>query len=166
MRIFGIVLALSFSTLIFSCNSNKVQEKKQADIEVISFKQLKEKIASPTGRLKVINFWATWCKPCIEEMPYFESVAASHVGQVELHFISLDILEDLKNVKGLIQKKKISGNVLLLNETKYDDFMPKINENWSGAIPATLFVDEQGNEYFYEKSFSEKELSELISGLL
>lgn len=165
MRIFGILLVASIVTWVSSCNPKKVQQQKSG-AEVISLQQLKEKISQPSGKLKIINFWATWCKPCIEEMPYFENVANSNTDKVALYFISLDLIEDLTNVDGLIKKKQISANVLLLNETKYDEFMPQINEKWSGAIPATLLVDAQGNEYFYEKSFSEKELSDLIAGLL
>lgn len=147
-----------------SCTNGK-KEQVNSGVDVISFDQLKSEINNPSDKIKIINFWATWCKPCIEEMPYFESVAAANKDKVELHFISLDFVEDLDKVKMLINKKNISANTVLLNETKYDDFMPKIDKNWTGAIPATLFVDKDRNKYFYEQSFSEKELSDVISGL-
>lgn len=164
MRIYNTWLFATLILLAMSCQSTK-EKKVNTGIDVISFEQLKSKIDEPSDKVRIINFWATWCKPCIEEMPYFESVAEAYKDQVELHFISLDFVEDLENVKMLIKKKNIAGNTSLLNETKYDDFMPKIDKSWTGAIPATLFVDKNGNEYFYEKSFSEKELSDVISGL-
>ena len=165
MKIFKTLMIASLFFVVFSCGTKQVKED-VSGVGVISLEQLKEKIAVSSGKIKIINFWATWCKPCIEEMPYFESVASDFGEQVELHFVSLDIIEDLSNVEGLVRKRNITANTLLLNETKYDEFMPKINQEWTGAIPATLFVDEKGNEYFYEKSFSEKELSDLITGLL
>ena len=80
------------------------EKKVKTGIDVISFEQLKSRIDEPSKKIKVINFWATWCKPCIEEMPYFENVAEAYKDEVELHFISLDFVEDLENVKMLIKK--------------------------------------------------------------
>lgn len=150
--------------LIGSCTQQQQEEEK--GFSVISFNQLTEIIDKPTDKMKVINFWATWCKPCIAEMPYFESVAKSQSDNVELIFVSLDFPEDVEKVKTFIKKKNISAEVYLLNDTNYDEFLPKIDKSWSGAIPATLFVNKQENKYFYEKSFTEEELNTVVNSLL
>ncbi|MEL7146563.1 MAG: TlpA disulfide reductase family protein, partial [Bacteroidota bacterium] len=131
----------------------------------VSFEELETEIAKPTDKIKVINFWATWCKPCIEEMPYFDAVARQRKDEVVLYFVSMDFKEELTSVIKFVDKRKPYGEVMLLDDINYDAFMPKIDPTWSGAIPATLFVVPDGKHYFYEKSFSEDELSQLISGL-
>jgi len=160
-----LLIIVAFYSLTTGCNQRQEQEK-QSGIKVVTFEELTEEINLKTNKLKIVNFWATWCKPCIEEMPHFENVANANNDKVELYFISLDFPKELSKVTKFHEKKQLQGNLWLLNETNYDFFMPKIDESWTGAIPATLFVDDSGNKYFYEKSFSEKELSDLIAGLL
>ena len=127
---------------------------------------LESEITKSSNKLKVVNFWATWCKPCIEEMPYFDAVIKQESESATLYFVSLDFVEDLERVTKFVEKKKPYGKVMLLDNINYDSFMPKVDSSWTGAIPATLFVDSSGNQYFYEKSFSQDELSTLILSLL
>ena len=158
---FGCALFL----LLLGCASTPEQQKEEPPVQVISFEKLEEEIAKPSTKLKVINFWATWCKPCIEEMPYFDAVAKNDPDKVSLYFVSLDFPEEKEKLTRFVEKKKPYGQVMMLDDINYDEFMPKIDKEWSGAIPATLFVDADGNQYFYEKSFSKKELSTLVTSL-
>jgi len=115
------------------------------------------------GDIKVINFWATWCKPCIEELPYFEEVNHTY-DNVEVILVSLDLptAVDTK-VKSFLEKKSIQSKVVLLDETDFNAFIDKIDPRWSGAIPATLIVDNSGKRSaFYEKQFQAGELDSAI----
>jgi len=148
----------SLSIVAYSQNAN--------DVIKISFNDLEKEILEKSDKIKIINFWATWCKPCIAEMPSFDEVGTADSENIKLYFVSLDFPEDLTKVINFQQKKKFNSQIILLADTNYDFFMPKISKEWTGAIPATLFVDKDGNKYFYEKPFTKKELSEVVNGFL
>jgi len=133
-------------------------------VDVVKFPELQKQMATTDAPLTVFNFWATWCGPCVKEMPHFEKYANNR--NVDIVFVSMDFIQDLEKVERFVDKKNLNSKVLLLNETDYGSFMSKVSEEWSGAIPATLFVDEWGKTYFHEKEFSEKELDNTIKKYL
>ena len=132
------------------------------DIEVIKFQELDRLINEDSKEIRVFNFWATWCKPCIAELPYFEEINAKHGGDIKVYLISLDFVEDLNSkVISFVQRKKLQSIIKLLDETDYNSFIDKVSTDWSGAIPATLFVDSRnGRQKFYEGEFTRDELNE------
>lgn len=133
------------------------------DVEVIKYPQLLEMIENDEpADIVIYNFWATWCAPCIKEMPYFEKV--NQEEHVVVRFISLDDVEKIENrVKPFIEKKEILSHVYLLDETDYNSFIDKISPDWSGAIPATLIINNKTrSKEFYEKEFHEGELEKLV----
>lgn len=138
-------------------------------IDIIKFNQLESMMKSFTHDVAVFNFWATWCKPCIEEMPYFEEARKSYnSSQLGVYLISMDNAEvvDTK-VKKFIEKKGYSSRVLLLDETDYNAFIDKVDPKWNGTIPATVIIDKKANKkYFYEGSFKENELKEILSKII
>ena len=115
----------------------------------------------------VINFWATWCVPCIEEMPWLNKM----VGQrkdVELIFVSVDNEKAYpEKIRAMINRKKIQATLIWLNETDADVFCPRIDKNWSGSIPATLMVNHKRNyRKFIEQQISPPELRKELRYLL
>ncbi len=145
-----------------------VVNAQEIEIEVIKFNQLSEMITNGKHELEVYNFWATWCKPCIAELPYFEAVNNDKdLGHVKVFLISLDFVEQLDNrVKSFVARRNLTSDIKLLDETDYNAFIDKIDPSWSGAIPATLIVDNiNDKKYFYEKSFEEGELETLIQNI-
>lgn len=127
------------------------------DVKLIKFDKLQSELSAESDKLRIYNFWATWCGPCIKEMPHFEE-ASSQEG-LEIIFVSVDFPNQHDRVKKLVAKKGIQSPVYHLDEKKAGDFIARISENWTGAIPATLFVDKYGEQYFYEKEFSKDELT-------
>jgi thiol-disulfide isomerase/thioredoxin len=91
----------------------------------------------------LINFWATFCGPCIEEIPYFQSIAAKYKNQkVKLLLVSLDFKEYYpQKIAAFAKRFGFTAEIVWLDEEKPDDFCPKIDSSWSGAMPATLFVN-------------------------
>ncbi|WP_445381358.1 TlpA disulfide reductase family protein [Robiginitalea sp. IMCC43444] len=87
----------------------------------------------------VVNFWATWCKPCIKELPYFEELNNSRSGEkVKVILVSLDFPKQVEtNLLPFLEKRKISSEVVVLLDGKYNDWIDKVSPEWSGAIPAT-----------------------------
>ena len=112
----------------------------------------------------VINFWATWCKPCIQEIPSFDSLAQNNKG-VKVLLVSLDFAEDIqKKVNPFLKKNGVKAECVLLDEVNGNEFINKISAKWSGAIPATLFRSGEV-KILVEKKMHLKEISEHIDQL-
>jgi thiol-disulfide isomerase/thioredoxin len=111
----------------------------------------------------VINFWATWCAPCVKELPYFEQLRErNEMKPFKMILVSLDFKSKLEGVKSLIAKKGIQSEVVLLADGRASEWIDLVDSTWSGAIPATLVI-KNNKRYFYEKSYeSYKELEEDI----
>ncbi len=137
-------------------------------VEVVKIDQLVEKISRDTDSLYIINFWATWCLPCIKEMPYFQQASEAYADQkVRFIFVSLDFPDKLDAVNAFVAKKGLKEEVLLLDETNANEWIPRIDDQWSGAIPATLAVmSSQDIHVFKESSFTSEELTEWLDQIL
>ena len=111
-------------------------------------------LADYEGKVVVINFWATWCKPCVTELPYFDQLHASNTDpKTKIVLVSLDFKSQLKSVlMPFLKKNKISAEIVLLADNKYNDWLEKVHPDWSGTIPATLLL--QGDlRQFAEREF-------------
>lgn len=128
-----------------------------------------EKIIAESKTPLIINFWATFCKPCMEEIPHFQKLGKKYEKTgLKLLLVSLDMKDDFPaKVKAFIKNKKISTSTAWLDETNADYFCPRIDNTWSGAIPATLFINNR-NSYrkFTEESLSEEQLEKEIRAVL
>ena len=117
----------------------------------------------------VVNFWATFCKPCIKEIPHFQKLVSQYEkDSVQLLLVSLDMPEMYpEKIKTFANKFKITVPVIFLDETNADIFCPVIDEKWSGAIPATLFINNKiGYRKFFEKEMPEQEFKTELKGLV
>jgi thiol-disulfide isomerase/thioredoxin len=123
------------------------------EVKVIKFNDLEDIIDSKEPDLKIINFWATWCKPCLVELPSFETISEKyHQKGVTVYLVSMDFVSEIERVRAFVKKKKLKSDVLLLNESDYDKWINKVSESWSGSIPATLMI-KAGERKFFEKGF-------------
>jgi thiol-disulfide isomerase/thioredoxin len=136
------------------------------EVSTIKFDQLQELRQSPHDTLYVVNFWATWCKPCIKEMPYFEAAHTQNKDQpVRVILVSMDAVQDMeKRVMPFVQKRNLQSRLYLLDEPDGNTWIDRIEPKWSGAIPATMFFNNKRGQYeFIEREISEQELKELIT---
>lgn len=114
----------------------------------------------------VINFWATWCRPCVKELPYFEQLAKDNAEQpFELVLVSLDFEDKVEAVQSLLTKKEITSKAVILADPQADEWIDKVDASWSGAIPATVLI-KNGKRFFFEKSYeSYEELKQEITNV-
>lgn len=112
----------------------------------------------------VVNFWATWCKPCVQELPAFDSLLAiTNKSPIKIILVSLDFKEDIDTkLKPFISTKNIKCQVVLLDELNGNDYINLISEKWSGAIPATQ-IKHNSNIKFVEKKIHLQELQTQIA---
>lgn len=115
----------------------------------------------------MVNFWATWCQPCVEELPYFERINKEFKNQnVKVILVSLDMSKQVTTrLIPYIQKYNIQSEVVLLNDLDADTWINKVDSSWSGALPATLFYTTE-KRAFFEKSFTYESLLEQLKNFL
>ena len=134
--------------------------------EIIKFPRLEKMIRTPGPEIKVFNFWATWCAPCVKELPLFEAVHNKNDKNVEITLISLDFSDKVSRVDSFVERKKMKLRTYLLDEIDYNAWIDKIDPQWSGSIPATLIINSKtGQRKFIEKELEEGELEKLIEEL-
>lgn len=125
------------------------------NVSVIKITDLEKRIRNNSDTTYIVNFWATWCVPCVKELPDFDSINTTYINKkVKVLLVSLDFKEDLKiKLLPFILTKKIRSEVVLLDELNANYFIPKISDEWSGAIPATLIINNQKklNRFFEKK---------------
>jgi thiol-disulfide isomerase/thioredoxin len=140
--------------------------KGEKSVEVLKWPQLQSILEKDNGKVKIVNFWATWCKPCMQELPDFEKIHLEYKDKnVEVILVSLDQASMANTrVKASLEKNTITARVILLDEVDFNKWINNIDSTWSGAIPATLVIYQKNNvRQFYEKQFSYTELKQIIN---
>lgn len=147
--------------LIVSFAPKSTSEK----IETIGLEQLQAKTMHPENdTLYIVNFWATWCGPCVAELPFFEQAAKDNATKkVKILLISLDFLSEEAKVAAFIKKKNLQNEVYLLNAGDPNKWINAIDTSWDGAIPTTVFYKSGKKVFFHEGDLSQAELNEKIN---
>ncbi|WP_439483459.1 TlpA family protein disulfide reductase [Cyclobacterium plantarum] len=139
-------------------------EEPDPDFKIISFEEFETLTSADSEKLRIYNFWATWCAPCIREMPHFEQASKDN-PELELVFISMDDGRRPERVTSFMERKDIQSPVYLLNDVDFNSWIDKVDKSWTGAIPATLFILPDGKRRFHEGELEENELQNLIDQL-
>jgi thiol-disulfide isomerase/thioredoxin len=131
-------------------------------VPVLKFAQLQQRLAHLSDTTFVVNFWATWCAPCVKELPNFEQLRAANAGKkVKVLLVSLDYASQLdKKVKPFVKQRGLKSEVVLLNEPDPNEYIDKVDAKWSGALPFTLIVNNTTKQRLtFEKELSQTELA-------
>ncbi|WP_343487817.1 TlpA family protein disulfide reductase [Allomuricauda sp. d1] len=148
-------------------NTELIEEQDEVKFPIYDFESFKPLLNKEDDKTYIVNFWATWCKPCIEEMPYFEKTYAEQKQNgVELVLVSLDMPAMWKTrLEPFVEKRGLQGKVVILDDPKMNDWIPKVDENWGGGIPATLIYNKE-KRAFFERGFTYEELNEELKKFL
>ena len=177
MKLFLTIILLTFYAILlaFPLRGSELSHERaklvsQEKIEIVSFKEFEEIVLhNKNDTVYVVNFWATWCKPCIAELSYFEELRKKYSTQkLKVFLISLDFPSKMQaQLIPFLKNREIQSEVMLLDEPDANAWIDKVSPKWSGAIPATLIYNAKMNfRQFYEKSITFEELNEIVEPLI
>ena len=159
--------------LLFFCLGINLSAQKVA---IYKTNDLLKRIYNNSDTLYIVNFWATLCKPCVDELPAFEKIhlaskirsagsVTTSASKVKVLLVTMDFKEDLKKrVKSFLKKNNYQTEVILFDEINGNDFISKIAQQWSGAIPATIITQNNKQRFeFYEKKLSYEFLESILN---
>lgn len=165
------ILSLLALILIVSC---KLEDKKEVEIapkplhtyskdnitvKSYDFSGIENILKKQNDTTYIVNFWATWCVPCVEELPNFEKLNSDYKDKkVKVVLVSIDFPKMVEsNLLPFIEKHDLKSEVVHLNDPDANSWINKVDPTWSGAIPATV-IYKKDKRTFYEKSFTFEEL--------
>ncbi len=136
------------------------------DIPEYTFEEFEPYLHKNDGKVYIINFWATWCKPCIEELPAFEKLDRnSDKNRLEVVMVSLDFPEQAESrLNTFLEKNHYGFKVILLNDPNSNQWIDKVDPSWSGGIPATL-IYKNDQRIFHEGIYTFEKLKNEVEGL-
>ena len=149
----GLIGLLTFSTV------------NAQNVEAIKYETLHEKIASYKDQVVVVNFWATWCAPCVEEIPAFMEINNKYKDNpnFKMLFVSLDRPKVIDKVKKFISDNNMNAEVVLLDDTKrMNEWIPSFDTSWGGNIPVTIIYNKGEKKSFHGQAMTKFELEDEI----
>lgn len=177
MKLIG-PLTVAVAALFFSsCDATKggserkrsVGENYSPEVLVVKYEGLIDALDKKNDTLYVVNFWATWCMPCVKELPHFVSTLKEMSGKrVKLVLVSLDTKNDLetKLIPFLRKEQFVAQHYLLDDNGRMNEWIPRFSADWDGAIPATAFYKNGAQLHFNSGALSEQELRSQINTYL
>jgi len=131
--------ALFLSIVCYLC----IAQLQAQQVSLLSADQLNERLKQGKDTVFVVNLWATWCVPCVKELPFFGRLQHAYPDNpLKILLISLDFRSKIKSeVEPFIKKMKLEQEVFVMNDVDQQTFIDKVDKQWSGSIPATLLVN-------------------------
>ena len=169
-------ILLSILFLAFCCKDqpelkdaslSEAESSEVLQLDIYDYKGLKPLIHKNDDKVHVVNFWATWCAPCVKELPYFEAINKEYSkNNVEVLLVSLDFPRQYDTkLKPFLKEKQLTSKVICFDDVDQNTWIPAIDSTWSGALPATIIY--KGNtRKFYEGSFTYNELEKEVKQFL
>jgi len=144
-----------------------LQAQDSAQVPIVGFSYVDSLMQQKSDTTILINFWATWCAPCVHELPHFDSLLTKYAGQkLKVVLVSMDFKRNYQSaLLPFLEKNKIQSPVVLMYEPGAGEWITTVDSTWSGAIPATLIFN-RGKRQFLEKELSEQELHNLVDSFI
>lgn len=137
------------------------------DFPVYTFNEFEPLLNQQNDTVYVVNFWATWCRPCVKEMPAFNQLFEKYSNEkVKIILVSLDFGENIQSrISSFKHNHNLKPDIVILDDPDSNSWINKVNKDWSGAIPATLIYNKR-NRKFYEQSFDFEDLDKELNKFL
>jgi len=163
-KVYPVVLA--FMLIAEACGPNEKKDDKDAkqkSIPIVDFSGIEPLLNYENDTTYIINFWATWCAPCVKELPYLEQIANDYKDEkLKVILVNLDFPNHYETrLLPFLEENRISSTVVMLDDPDANSWIDKVNPRWSGSIPATLVYNKR-KRAFFEKEFSQSELEETV----
>ena len=171
LGIFSITLFFLLASTVSNAGNNYLTSNSDAEagakVKVVNFNEFEPILHQENDTVYVVNFWATWCGPCIKEIPYFEQLGVKYRdSNLKIIMVSLDMPNQIESkLIPFIEKNNMKNDVLLLDDPNFNSWIPVVDKEWTGAIPATLIYSKSIRE-FYAKELTFIELEEIVKPLL
>ncbi|WP_347924783.1 TlpA disulfide reductase family protein [Pontimicrobium sp. SW4] len=148
-------------------NSNKTVDFIGIELDILNFDGLEPYLQRNDDKVYVVNFWATWCAPCVKELPHFEELNENYKDKnVEVILVSLDFPHQYDSkLKPYIKEHNLKSKIVVLDDVDMNTWIPKVNENWDGAIPVTIIYNKDKRE-FYDQTFTYETLENELKHFL
>lgn len=151
--LFAIASSLALNARAFAADS-------LSPIDEAGFRKL---VSAHHGRLLIVDFWATWCAPCREEMPKLVALHARYEKDLDFVTISCDEPEAAAQAANFVASKNAPTPRYIRQAQSDDAFINSIDPKWSGALPALFLFDRTGQQV---KSFiGETDMAQLEAAL-
>ncbi|BAP29511.1 thioredoxin domain-containing protein [Chryseobacterium sp. StRB126] len=137
-----------------------------ANVPVLKYEDLEEKIQLEKDKFLVVNFWATICAPCVKELPHFIEISNQYAdnSKFKMILVSLDRLMDKEKVLKFIKNKNLTAEVVLLDDIKrMNTWIPRFDKEWDGNIPVTIFYKNGEKVHFNDGEMSKEDLEKTIT---
>ena len=159
------LLVLYFGFVVV--NSINAQWNKDDLNIVYNFEELEPVFQNDNDTTYLINFWATWCGPCVKEMPYIQEVARYYEGQAfKLILVSLDFEKHIETrLISFLNKHNITGEQYVLLDGKTNKWIDKVDPEWSGAIPITIVYNGRKRGFYEQEFHSFEELNNIVKSI-
>jgi thiol-disulfide isomerase/thioredoxin len=133
-----------------------------------NFDDLKYIFQQESDTTYVINFWATWCKPCVEELPFFEVLHEEYGGEkMRVILVSLDFPNKLETkLIPFMNEHQLSSEVMVLTDDRYNEWIDWVDSDWDGGIPVTMIYNQKDKKFYRGAFADEGELSVLVGDFL
>ncbi len=180
------ILLLSFLPLLFGCSAKTpnapattLQGGKAAAVAdslpfpvYMSYGEFEPLLQQDNDTTYVVNFWATWCKPCVEELPFFEKLITETANPtaagnpIKVLLVSMDFPKDFqRKLVPFVAERNLQRNVVALGDLDYDTWIGKVSQTWDGAIPFTLVYKGNNRKEKSNELASYEELKALLDSL-
>jgi thiol-disulfide isomerase/thioredoxin len=177
-----IILQFLVSLLVLSCSAKNSSSNEQPGQTApaaavtdsipfpvyMTFDEFEPYIQFSNDTTYVINFWATWCKPCVAEMPYFEKLIREYAGEpVKVYMVSMDFPKDIqRKLIPFVQERNLAPHVLALADMDYNSWIDKVSTEWDGAIPFTLIYNKKGRQVKSGEMDGYEELESMVKNTM
>lgn len=151
-----------FGIIALSC-SQKRDIKVEPSVPIVDFERLQPLLNLKNDTTYIVNFWATWCTPCVKEIPYLETINSDYASKkVKVILVNLDFPNHYETrLLPFIAEKQIKSKVIMLDDPNANSWINLVNSNWSGSIPATIIFNKNESRFF-EKAFELEELKKIV----